>query len=163
MSYKAIAIFVLLAYFGTTNACRKPLKIEFDELKELIADGSAFLIDIRHPEVVERDGKIPNSIHVFFGVMGHYDPDFCLDIECVNSNISKAFNLTNEEFKEKYGRDYPYEKNIVIYGSMDTIESPYIALIIANTDLFRNNSIRYYYDGFNDWKINGGEIVPRYI
>ena len=105
MSYKAIAIFVLLAYFGTTNACRKPLKIEFDELKELISDDYAFLIDIRHPEVVERDGKIPNSIHVFFGVMGHNDPDFCVDIECVNSNISKAFNLTNEEFKEKYGRD----------------------------------------------------------
>ena len=163
MSYKDIAIFALFAIFGTANASRKPLKIEFDELKDLIIDGSAFLIDIRHPEVVERDGKIPNSIHVFFGVMGHFDPDFCVDIECINSNISEAFNLTNEEFKEKYGRDYPYEKNIVIYGYRDTIDSPYIALIIANTDLFTGNNIRHYYDGFVDWERNGGEIVPRYI
>ena len=163
MSYQAIVIFVLLAIFGTRNACCKPLKIEFDELNELISDGSAFLIDIRPPYVVERDGKIPDSIHVFLGVRGYYDPDFCVDIDCINSNISEAFNLTKEEFKEKYGRDCRNEENIVIYGFRDTIDSPYIALIIANRDLFRGKNIRYYYDGFVDWKRNGGEIISRYI
>ena len=61
--------------YGSTEAYRKPLTIEFNELNQLTSNGSAFLIDIRHPEVVERDGKIPNSIHVFFGSMGYYDPD----------------------------------------------------------------------------------------
>ena len=69
---------------------------------------------------------------------------FCVDIECINIDISEAFNLTNEEFKETYRRDYPYEDNIVIYSSVDTIDSPYIALIIANTDLFKGNKMRIF-------------------
>ena len=112
------------------------------------------MIDIRHPDVVAKEGKIQHSINLHFS-----EPNDSV-------TIFEAFELPNNEFKEKFGRDKPNQNvTIVTYGSKcsDCEKNQSLPFYAANFIFWANNSsdkaVRFYSDGFEDWVENGGSII----
>merc|ERR1711962_962896 len=151
---KALTILVIFAIFSCTEACPRVLEIKFQELKNATINDSAYLIDIRHPDVVAKEGKIRHSINLHFSEADD------------NATIIEAFRLSNNEFKERFGRDKPNKNDtIVTYGSKcgDCKAFQSLPFYAASFIVLTNNSfhkeVRFYSDGFEDWVENGGSII----
>ena len=67
--------------------------VTFDQLTAKLGDGSALLVDVRNPNELQEDGKIPGSFNVAL------------------PELTAAFQMGSTEFKEKYGFDLPNKEN----------------------------------------------------
>ena len=63
--------------------------VSFQELTALLSEGTAVLVDVRNPNELKDDGKIPGSFNVAL------------------PELSEAFQMASAEFKEKYGFNLP--------------------------------------------------------
>ena len=63
--------------------------VTFQQLTDLLSEGTAVLVDVRNPNELKDDGKIPGSHNVAL------------------PELSAAFQLSDAEFKEKYGFSLP--------------------------------------------------------
>merc|ERR1711962_1743423 len=94
---KTLTILVIFAIFSCTKGCPRVLEIKYQELKNAIINDSAYLIDIRHPDVVAKEGKIRHTVKLSINLHFSEADD--------NGTIIEAFRLSNSEFKERFGRD----------------------------------------------------------
>ena len=67
--------------------------VEFEQLTALLQDGSIVLVDVRNESELREDGKIPGSHNIAL------------------PELTAAFQLTPEDFKQKYGFDQPSKDN----------------------------------------------------
>ena len=67
--------------------------VTFQQLSELLSEGTAVLVDVRNPNELKDDGKIPGSHNVAL------------------PELAEAFQMSNTEFKEKYGFDLPSKES----------------------------------------------------
>ena len=67
--------------------------VNFQQLKDQLNEGTAILVDVRNPNELQEDGKIPGSFNIAL------------------PELSEAFQLSSGEFKEKYGLDLPNKEN----------------------------------------------------
>ena len=63
--------------------------VSFQELTALLSKGTAVLVDVRNPNELKEDGKIPGSHNVAL------------------PELTEAFQMSSAEFKEKYGFNLP--------------------------------------------------------
>ena len=63
--------------------------IDFDQLTALMEDTSLILLDVRNVNELEEQGRIPGSVNIPL------------------PEISVAFRMSREEFRQKYGFDLP--------------------------------------------------------
>lgn len=121
-----------------SNMGEQPVKsIVFDNLKEKILNKSIILIDVREPNELKDDGKIPHSVNIPLG------------------QIAEAFQLPNSEFLRKYGIDKPTESDDFVI----TCRSGKRATNAFNKLLpLGYNNILVYSGSFLDWKEKGGPI-----
>ena len=63
--------------------------VTFQQLTALLSEGTALLVDVRNPNELKEDGKIPGSYNVAL------------------PELSEAFQMASAEFKEKYGFNLP--------------------------------------------------------
>jgi len=61
----------------------------FEELKKLTEDKNETIVDVREPRELEESGVIPSSINIPLGT------------------IENTFNMSSEDFNEKFGRPKP--------------------------------------------------------
>lgn len=116
----------------------QPVKnIVFDNLKDKVLNGNVTLIDVREPNELKDDGKIPNSINIPLG------------------QIADAFQLSTSEFQSKYG----IEKPSVSDGFVISCRSGKRATNAFNklAPLGYTNAV-VYTGSFQDWVKNGGPI-----
>lgn len=121
-----------------SNMGEQPVKsIVFDCLKEKILNKSIILIDVREPNELKDDGKIPHSINIPLG------------------QIAEAFQLPNSEFHRKYGVDKPAESDdfVVTCRSGKRATNAFNKLLPLG---YKN--ILVYSGSFQDWKEKGGPI-----
>ena len=67
--------------------------VTFQQLTDQLREGTAILVDVRNPNELQEDGKIPGSYNIAL------------------PELSEAFQLSDAEFKEKYGLDLPSKDN----------------------------------------------------
>ena len=67
--------------------------VDYEQLTALLKDGSIVLVDVRNDSELKEDGKIPGSQNIAL------------------PELSAAFQLSPEEFKQKYGFDQPSKEN----------------------------------------------------
>ena len=63
--------------------------VTFQQLTALLTEGTAVLVDVRNPNELKEDGKIPGSHNVAL------------------PELTEAFQLSSAEFREKYGFSLP--------------------------------------------------------
>jgi len=76
-------------------------KIGFDEMKRLTNDKNVLIIDVREPQELIDHGVLPGSINIPLG-----------DVETTLKNLS------NEQFKKKYGCDKPDKNTPLVFSCM---------------------------------------------
>ncbi|XP_055702980.1 rhodanese domain-containing protein CG4456 isoform X2 [Phlebotomus papatasi] len=69
----------------------------YEEVKDLCNHPEKLLIDVREPHELLETGSIPTSINIPL------------------NSVEDSLKLSNEEFKEKYGRDKPAKEQEVIF------------------------------------------------
>lgn len=122
--------------FSTMDA--QPIKdIKFDSLKDKVLNGNVTLIDVREPNELKDDGKIPYSVNIPLG------------------QIAEAFQLSKLEFHSKYGIEKPSESE----GFVISCKSGRRATNAFNK-LFPlgYTNIVVYSGSYQDWLKNGGPI-----
>jgi len=116
-----------------------PQDVKFNELEILLEEKRIVLIDVRRPEELVTDGRIPDSVNVPL------------------QDIPEAFTLEKEEFKEKYGFQLPDKdaKNVVL-----TCRSGR-RILKANKSLEKlgYKNLRLYRGSILDWKANNGPLL----
>jgi len=116
-----------------------PQDVKFNELEILLEDKRIVLIDVRRPEELVTDGRIPGSVNVPL------------------QDIPEAFTLEKEEFKEKYGFKLPDKaaKNVVL-----TCRSGR-RILKANKSLEKigYKNLRLYRGSILEWKANNGPLL----
>ena len=63
--------------------------VTFQQLTALLSEGAALLVDVRNPNELKEDGKIPGSYNVAL------------------PELAEGFQMSSAEFKEKYGFNLP--------------------------------------------------------
>jgi len=116
-----------------------PQDVKFDELEILLEEKRIVLIDVRRPEELVTDGRIPGSVNVPL------------------QDIPEAFILEKKDFKEKYGFELPDKdaKNVVL-----TCRSGR-RILKANESLKKlgYKNLRLYRGSILDWKANNGPLL----
>jgi len=111
-------------------------EVSYDELAEMIEKGTAQLIDIREPKELEEMGAIPTAINI------------------PSKDLASALELTDIEFKDKYGFHKPgLYNNVVLYGH-GAIKSTTALEIAVKRGL---KSAKSYPGGFEDWIQRNGK------
>ncbi|CAL4130415.1 unnamed protein product [Meganyctiphanes norvegica] len=110
--------------------------VDFEELSSNLS--KLILIDVRCREEASQEGQIPGS--------------FCVPA----TTIKLAADLTQEEFKERYGFDKPSkEAPLVLYCKTGVrSKNAYEQLTALG---FTNH--RHYSGSLIDWQNNGGDVV----
>ncbi|XP_053316814.1 thiosulfate sulfurtransferase/rhodanese-like domain-containing protein 3 [Spea bombifrons] len=105
--------------------------INYEELKDLLADESVVLIDVREPWEVKEYGIIKGSINIPLG------------------DLTAALQMSPNEFQEKYQKNIPDKSSKLVFSCLAGIRSER-ALGVASSLGF--SSIHNYGGGFEDWK-----------
>ncbi|OXA46018.1 putative thiosulfate sulfurtransferase, mitochondrial [Folsomia candida] len=113
--------------------------IEFEDLKKgLIDDGTLKLVDVRDPQELETQGKIPKSINIPL------------------PEIPDAFrNLSNEEFSSKYGFSKNDDNLVFSCRSGRRAEAAINHVFGGDPSI---SKFRLYRGSFMDWEAKGGPI-----
>jgi len=112
--------------------------INFEQLSEFLKDGTVVLVDVRNPNELEEDGKISGSFNIPL------------------PEVSSAFQMDSEDFKEKYGFEIPNKEceNLII--SCRSGKRAFVAKGQLEEIGYKN--IKVYEGSFLDWKAKGGDI-----
>jgi len=112
--------------------------IEFDDLNKGLVDGTLKLVDVRDTHELETQGKIPKSINIPL------------------PEIPDAFrNLSDEEFKKKYGFS-KNDENLVFSCKSGRRAEAAINHVYGGDPSIVN--FRLYRGSFLDWEAKGGPI-----
>lgn len=111
--------------------------IKFDALKEKVLSKNITLIDVREPDELTKDGKIPNSINIPLG------------------EIAEAFKLNEMDFQKKYGISKPRESEEFVISCRSGKRATN-AIHKLSPHGYKNTLV--YIGSFNDWAQNGGPI-----
>ncbi|KAM5163771.1 thiosulfate sulfurtransferase/rhodanese-like domain-containing protein 3 [Mantella aurantiaca] len=106
------------------------LVIKYEELKELLKNDGAVIIDVREPWEIREYGVIKGSINIPMG------------------DLSAALQLTPKEFEAKYHNKLPAKSNTVVFSCLAGIRSGR-ALDVATS--LGYNRVHHYSGGFEDW------------
>jgi len=105
-------------------------EVSYDELAEMIENGTAQVIDVREPKELEENGSIPTSFNI---------P--CMD-------LTAALQLTDIEFLDKYGFQKPgIYNNIVLYGRGEIKSATALEIAVKRGLKFAKR----YPGGFEEW------------
>ncbi|KAL2084827.1 hypothetical protein ACEWY4_020345 [Coilia grayii] len=108
----------------------KEFDVSYEQLKKLLAAGTASVIDVREPWELREYGNIPGSINVPLG------------------QVSNALQLSAEEFKERYGGTMPSQTNNIVFTCLAGVRSK-TALDTAASLGYSN--VQHYPGGWQDW------------
>jgi len=111
--------------------------IIFENLKEKILNGNIILIDVREPNELKDDGKIPNSVNIPL------------------AQIADAFQLSNSEFLAKYGIDKPSEADDFVLSCRSGKRATNARIKLLPLGY---SNVLVYTGSFQDWLKNGGPI-----
>jgi len=107
--------------------------VTYDQLKQVLAGGTAVVLDVREPWELREYGNIPGSINVPLG------------------QVNLALQLDPEEFKEKYGGDMPQPTDNIVFTCLAGIRSK--KALDAATSLGYKDA-QHYPGGWQDWAKN---------
>ncbi|KAM3614075.1 uncharacterized protein V6R79_009740 [Siganus canaliculatus] len=93
---------LLLRRFSSTP---QSTEVSYDQLKQILAGRKSVVVDVREPWERREYGFIPGSINVPLG------------------QVNTAFQLTPEEFKEKYGSDMPQHTDSIVFSCLAGVRS----------------------------------------
>ena len=111
--------------------------MDFNAVKEGIANGSFVLLDVRNTDEVKENGKIPKSQVVPL------------------PEITDAFQLDAEGFKSKYGFDKPAQDAAIV---THCLKGGRAAKAKEALDSQGFSNVQVYSGSFTDWKAQGGDI-----
>ncbi|KAM4579583.1 thiosulfate sulfurtransferase/rhodanese-like domain-containing protein 3 [Odontesthes bonariensis] len=104
--------------------------VSYGQLKQVLADRKAIVIDVREPWELREYGFIPDSINVPLG------------------QVNTALQLNPEEFREKYGGEMPQQTDNIVFTCLAGIRSK-TALDTATSLGFKD--AQHYPGGWQDW------------
>lgn len=108
----------------------KEIDVSYEQLKRVLAAGTASVIDVREPWELREYGNIPGSINVPL------------------AQVSNALQLSPEDFREKYGGTMPSQTQNIVFTCLAGVRSK-TALDTA-TGLGYSN-VQHYAGGWQDW------------
>ncbi|XP_012728356.2 thiosulfate sulfurtransferase/rhodanese-like domain-containing protein 3 [Fundulus heteroclitus] len=104
--------------------------VSYGQLKQLLAEGRAVVVDVREPWELREYGFIPGSVNVPLG------------------QVNTALQLAPEEFREKYDGEMPRRTDNVVFVCLAGIRSK-TALNTAASLGYRG--VQHYAGGWQDW------------
>ncbi|KAM4569021.1 thiosulfate sulfurtransferase/rhodanese-like domain-containing protein 3 [Fundulus diaphanus] len=104
--------------------------VSYGQLKQLLAEGRAVVVDVREPWELREYGFIPGSINVPLG------------------QVNTALQLAPEEFREKYDGEMPRQTDNIVFVCLAGIRSK-TALNTAASLGYRD--VQHYPGGWQDW------------
>lgn len=104
--------------------------VSYEQLKQLLAAGTASVIDVREPWELREYGNIPGSINVPLG------------------QVSNALQLSPEDFKEKYGGTMPPQTGNIVFTCLAGVRSK--SALDTAASLGYSNA-QHYPGGWEDW------------
>ncbi|XP_062394233.1 thiosulfate sulfurtransferase/rhodanese-like domain-containing protein 3 [Sardina pilchardus] len=108
----------------------KGTDVSYEQLKQLLAAGTASVIDVREPWELREYGNIPGSMNVPLG------------------QVSSALQLNPEDFQEKYGGNMPTQAGNIVFTCLAGVRSKN-ALDTAASLGYSN--VQHYPGGWQDW------------
>lgn len=107
--------------------------VTYEELKQILAEQKAVIIDVREPWELREYGYIPGSINVPLG------------------QINTALQLGAGEFEEKYGGEMPQQTDNIVFTCLAGVRSK-TALDTATSLGYK--SVQHFPGGWQDWVKN---------
>ncbi|XP_037533083.1 thiosulfate sulfurtransferase/rhodanese-like domain-containing protein 3 [Nematolebias whitei] len=104
--------------------------VSYEELKRLLSEQKAVLVDVREPWELREYGFIPGSVNVPLGQM------------------DTALQLGPEEFRERYGGEMPLQTDHIVFVCLAGIRSK-TALSTAASLGYKD--IQHYPGGWHEW------------
>ncbi|XP_064455784.1 thiosulfate sulfurtransferase/rhodanese-like domain-containing protein 3 [Ornithodoros turicata] len=115
------------------------LCVDFEEYKKLLATKDALLIDVREPKELVDDGRIPGTINIPL------------------NDVGAAFELSDAQFLQKYGRQKPAEDDPnIVFNCRRGIRAT-SAMQAAHSKGYKQ--ARFYRGSFCEWEEKGQEII----
>ncbi|XP_012680017.1 thiosulfate sulfurtransferase/rhodanese-like domain-containing protein 3 [Clupea harengus] len=108
----------------------KETDVSYEQLKKLLAAGTASVIDVREPWELREYGNIPGSINVPLG------------------QVSNALQLSPEDFKEKYGGTMPSQTENVVFTCLAGVRSKTALDTAASLGY---SKVKHFPGGWQDW------------
>lgn len=130
--------FLLSSKNQLSNMTESAIKvINFESLKERVMNKDVTVIDVREPNEIKDEGKIPHSVNIPLG------------------QILEAFQLQSSEFNRKYCIEKPEESDdfVISCRSGKRASTAFSKLQPLG---YKNASV--YIGSFQDWQQKGGPI-----
>ncbi|KAM8846784.1 thiosulfate sulfurtransferase/rhodanese-like domain-containing protein 3 [Synchiropus picturatus] len=107
--------------------------VSYDQLKQILAEEKAVVIDVREPWELREYGFIPGSLNVPL------------------AQVNTALQLGPDEFKEKYGGEMPQQCDMVVFTCLAGVRSK-TAVDTATSLGYKD--VQNYAGGWQDWVKN---------
>ncbi|KAM9798171.1 thiosulfate sulfurtransferase/rhodanese-like domain-containing protein 3 [Neosynchiropus ocellatus] len=107
--------------------------VSYDQLKQILAQEKAVVIDVREPWELREYGFIPGSLNVPL------------------AQVNTALQLGPDEFKEKYGGEMPEQSDMVVFTCLAGVRSK--SAVDTATSLGYKD-VQNYAGGWQDWVKN---------
>ncbi|XP_041844558.1 thiosulfate sulfurtransferase/rhodanese-like domain-containing protein 3 isoform X2 [Melanotaenia boesemani] len=104
--------------------------VTYEQLKQVLADRKAVVIDVREPWELREYGFIPGAVNVPLG------------------QVNTALQLDPEEFREKFGGEMPRQTDNIVFTCLAGIRSK-TALDTATSLGYK--VVQHYPGGWQDW------------
>ncbi|XP_037089948.1 rhodanese domain-containing protein CG4456-like isoform X2 [Pollicipes pollicipes] len=113
------------------------MSADFADVKKAVKDGDATIVDVRNPEELKTDGKIPTSISLPL------------------PEIKEAVALSEDNFKKRYGVARPGERDPLILHCRGGVRAQKAAALLTEAGF---SNLRVYQGSFADWVSQGGPV-----
>ncbi|KAJ8290900.1 hypothetical protein GJAV_G00018990 [Gymnothorax javanicus] len=113
-----------------SSASDDSINISREQLKQVLANQTSVVIDVREPWELREYGNIPGTLNIPLG------------------QVNAALQLSPEEFKEKYGGEKPSHSKSIIFTCLAGIRSK-TALDTAVS--LGYTTVQHYPGGWQDW------------
>ncbi|XP_035479831.2 thiosulfate sulfurtransferase/rhodanese-like domain-containing protein 3 [Scophthalmus maximus] len=107
--------------------------VTYEQLKRLLAERTAVVVDVREPWELREYGVIPGSINIPLG------------------QVNTALQLGPDEFKEKYGGEMPEQTDNIVFTCLAGFRSKTALAAAASLGYTR---VLQYPGGWKDWSTN---------
>ncbi|KAH0945919.1 hypothetical protein HN011_002879 [Eciton burchellii] len=111
---------------------KKSLDVNYEEILQAQNDDSILIIDIREQSEIRKTGKLPGSIHIPMN-------DVCYILQ----------NLSEEDFKKRYGKHKPTKNTRIIFSCQSGRRS---ATMQEETQKLGYKNVYNYKGGWLDWE-----------
>jgi len=117
-----------------------PWDAEFADVKKLVDDGGATIVDVRNPGELATDGKIPKAVNLPL------------------AEIPEALRLSEEAFRARYGFPRPGDHEPMVLHCKAGIRAAKAAGLLAQAGF---SNMRVYKGSFGDWVEKGGPVEKK--